>query len=89
VCLDSGRPEGPVELSRASWHGGVKGEELGNRWWDSCLYALGWFADLVRFRVDKPCQFIVYDNGTAGFMGEHSVMDGKSPFSLAVPLFLN
>jgi carnitine O-acetyltransferase len=26
--------------------------------------------------VDKPCQFIVYDNNYAGFMGEHSVMDG-------------
>ncbi|CAE6431865.1 unnamed protein product [Rhizoctonia solani] len=58
MCLDQGRPQGPIELSRASWHGGVKGEELGNRW------------------VDKPCQFIVYDNGEAGFMGEHSVMDG-------------
>ncbi|QRW17279.1 carnitine O-acetyltransferase [Rhizoctonia solani] len=58
VCLDKGRPQGPAELSRASWHGGLKGEELGNRW------------------VDKPCQFIVYDNGEAGFMGEHSVMDG-------------
>ncbi|KAG7094019.1 hypothetical protein E1B28_007643 [Marasmius oreades] len=26
--------------------------------------------------VDKPCQFVVFDNGRAGFMGEHSVMDG-------------
>jgi carnitine O-acetyltransferase len=26
--------------------------------------------------VDKPVQFIVYDNGLAGLMGEHSVMDG-------------
>jgi carnitine O-acetyltransferase len=26
--------------------------------------------------VDKPLQFIVFDNGYAGFMGEHSVMDG-------------
>ncbi|OMH78508.1 Carnitine O-acetyltransferase, mitochondrial [Zancudomyces culisetae] len=25
---------------------------------------------------DKPCQFIVFDNGKAGFMGEHSMMDG-------------
>ncbi|KAG8740550.1 Carnitine O-acetyltransferase mitochondrial [Ceratobasidium sp. 414] len=58
VCLDTSRPEDPVDFSRACWHGGVKGEELGNRW------------------VDKPCQFIVYDNGAAGFMGEHSVMDG-------------
>ncbi|QRV74305.1 carnitine O-acetyltransferase [Ceratobasidium sp. AG-Ba] len=54
VCLDTGCPEDPIEFSRASWHGGARGEELGNRW------------------VDKPCQFIVYDNGRAGFMGEHS-----------------
>ena len=26
--------------------------------------------------VDKPVQFIVFDNGKAGIMGEHSVMDG-------------
>ncbi|KAL9079270.1 MAG: hypothetical protein Q9157_001841 [Trypethelium eluteriae] len=25
---------------------------------------------------DKPCQFIINDNGTSGFMGEHSMMDG-------------
>ncbi|KAG8912783.1 Carnitine O-acetyltransferase mitochondrial [Tulasnella sp. 418] len=25
---------------------------------------------------DKPCQFVIYDNGEAGFIGEHSVMDG-------------
>ncbi|KAF7982583.1 hypothetical protein HWV62_27591 [Athelia sp. TMB] len=26
--------------------------------------------------VDKPVSFVVYDNGLAGIMGEHSVMDG-------------
>ena len=26
--------------------------------------------------VDKPVQFVVFDNGVAGLMGEHSVMDG-------------
>ena len=26
--------------------------------------------------VDKPLEFIIFDNGYAGFMGEHSVMDG-------------
>lgn len=26
--------------------------------------------------VDKPVQFIVFDNGEAGLMGEHSIMDG-------------
>ena len=25
---------------------------------------------------DKPCQFIVFDNGRSGFLGEHSMMDG-------------
>ena len=25
---------------------------------------------------DKPCQFIIFDNGRSGFMGEHSMMDG-------------
>lgn len=25
---------------------------------------------------DKPCQFIVFENGRSGFMGEHSMMDG-------------
>ncbi|KZT43438.1 carnitine acetyl transferase [Sistotremastrum suecicum HHB10207 ss-3] len=58
VCLDSGKPEGIIDFSRALWHGGVHGEELGNRW------------------CDKPCQFIVFENGKAGIMGEHSIMDG-------------
>ena len=26
---------------------------------------------------DKPLQFIINDNGTAGFIGEHSMMDGS------------
>jgi len=25
---------------------------------------------------DKPCQFIVFENGRSGFLGEHSMMDG-------------
>lgn len=32
--------------------------------------------------VDKPVQFIVYDNGAAGIMGEHSVMDGTPTVAL-------
>lgn len=34
------------------------------------------FSVTVSYRVDKPVQFIVFDNGKAGIMGEHSVMDG-------------
>lgn len=40
-------------------------------------------------RVDKPCQFIVFDNGKAGFMGEHSVMDGMSLNSTKLALLIN
>ncbi|EJD41190.1 acyltransferase ChoActase/COT/CPT [Auricularia subglabra TFB-10046 SS5] len=58
VCLDEDKPEGPIDFSRALWHGGKDGKGLENRW------------------VDKPVQFVVYDNCKAGVMGEHSVMDG-------------
>ncbi|KAK5944139.1 Carnitine O-acetyltransferase mitochondrial [Knufia obscura] len=35
-----------------------------------------WHGDGANRWYDKPIQFIVNDNGTAGFMGEHSMMDG-------------
>ncbi|ETI27804.1 hypothetical protein G647_00253 [Cladophialophora carrionii CBS 160.54] len=35
-----------------------------------------WHGDGSNRWYDKPVQFIVNDNGTAGFMGEHSMMDG-------------
>jgi carnitine O-acetyltransferase len=35
-----------------------------------------WHGDGTNRWFDKPLQFIVNDNGTAGFMGEHSMMDG-------------
>src|SRR2546423_3363729 len=35
-----------------------------------------WHGDGNNRWYDKPLQFIVNDNGTAGFMGEHSMMDG-------------
>ncbi|EPQ56572.1 acyltransferase ChoActase/COT/CPT [Gloeophyllum trabeum ATCC 11539] len=61
VCLDTETPSGPIEHSRFLWHGAAPPDgPLGLR--------NRW--------VDKPCQFIVFDNGRAGFMGEHSVMDG-------------
>lgn len=61
LSLETSRPSGPVQHSRALWHGDIVDHipiGLRNRW------------------VDKPVQFIVYDNGLAGLMGEHSVMDG-------------
>ncbi len=36
-----------------------------------------WHGDGQNRWYDKPLQFIVNDNGTSGFMGEHSMMDGK------------
>ena len=35
-----------------------------------------WHGTGINRWFDKPCQFIINDNGTAGFMGEHSMMDG-------------
>ena len=35
-----------------------------------------WTGDGQNRWFDKPCQFIVNDNGTSGFNGEHSMMDG-------------
>jgi len=61
VALDSSHPKDPVHHSRALWHGDVVG---------------GIPVGLRNRWVDKPLQFIIFDNGYAGFMGEHSVMDG-------------
>ncbi|KOC13145.1 carnitine acetyl transferase [Aspergillus flavus AF70] len=36
-----------------------------------------WHGDGANRWYDKPLQFIINDNGTAGFMGEHSMMDGS------------
>jgi carnitine O-acetyltransferase len=35
-----------------------------------------WHGDGSNRWFDKPCQFIINDNGTSGFLGEHSMMDG-------------
>jgi len=35
-----------------------------------------WHGDGRNRWFDKPCQFIVFENGRSGFMGEHSMMDG-------------
>ncbi|KAE9398548.1 carnitine acetyl transferase [Gymnopus androsaceus JB14] len=61
VCLEEGAPSSPEQRSRVLWHGNVsEGQAQG----------------LQNRWVDKPCQFIIYDNMYAGFMGEHSIMDG-------------
>lgn len=41
-----------------------------------------WHGDGANRWYDKPCQFIVNDNGTAGFQGEHSMMDGTTTHRL-------
>ncbi|KAI9478378.1 MAG: acyltransferase ChoActase/COT/CPT [Benjaminiella poitrasii] len=37
-----------------------------------------WHGDGRNRYFDKPLQFIVFENGKAGFMGEHSCMDGTA-----------
>lgn len=64
LCLDTESPEDIVSFSRGLWHGAVRP--------GTGPAALG-----LRNRwVDKPCQFVVFENGRAGIMGEHSIMDG-------------
>ena len=61
ICLDSSQPKDSIHHSRALWHGDV---------------VTGIPVGLRNRWVDKPLQFIVFDNAYAGIMGEHSVMDG-------------
>ncbi|RDB23658.1 Carnitine O-acetyltransferase, mitochondrial [Hypsizygus marmoreus] len=61
INLDDSSPTTPVQHSRTLWHGDVRnGVPVGLR--------NRW--------VDKPVEFIVFDNAVAGILGEHSVMDG-------------
>ncbi|KAG6902596.1 hypothetical protein C0995_014603 [Termitomyces sp. Mi166 len=61
ISLEPYSPSTSEEHSRALWYGSViDGAPTGLR---------------TRW-VDKPIEFIVYDNAVAGLMGEHSVMDG-------------
>ncbi|KNZ74591.1 Carnitine O-acetyltransferase, mitochondrial [Termitomyces sp. J132] len=61
ISLEAYKPSTSLEHSRALWHGSVtEGVPTGLR---------------TRW-VDKPVEFIVYDNVVSGFMGEHSMMDG-------------
>ncbi|TFK85669.1 carnitine acetyl transferase [Polyporus arcularius HHB13444] len=65
LCLDTEPANGMVEFSRNLWHGAVTQQPNGQP-------RLG-----LRNRwMDKPCQFVVLPDGKAGFVGEHSVMDG-------------
>lgn len=41
-----------------------------------------WHGDGCNRWFDKPLQFIINDNGTSGFMGEHSMMDGTTTHRL-------
>lgn len=41
-----------------------------------------WHGDGSNRWFDKPCQFIFNENGTSGFMGEHSMMDGTTTHRL-------
>ncbi|KZV74569.1 acyltransferase ChoActase/COT/CPT [Peniophora sp. CONT] len=61
LCLDTHAPEGIVDHSRQLWHGAFRSSgRMG----------------LEDRWADKPINLVVFDNGQAGIMGEHSVMDG-------------
>ncbi|KAJ7735649.1 acyltransferase ChoActase/COT/CPT [Mycena maculata] len=68
ISFDSSSPITPEHHSRALWHGDV---------------ANGVPVGLQNRWVDKPVQYVVFENGVAGLMGEHSVMDGTPTVRLA------
>ncbi|KAF8141592.1 acyltransferase ChoActase/COT/CPT [Boletus edulis] len=74
VSLDNSTPppENDVDVSRALWHGTLP----------SPTNPTGVSRALSSRYVDKPLQFVVFDNCVAGFMGEHSVMDGTPTIRL-------
>ncbi|KAI6149585.1 acyltransferase ChoActase/COT/CPT [Pisolithus tinctorius] len=70
VSLDDSYPppENEVDVSRALWHGVIG--PTSNKTPPHISRALE-----SRY-VDKPVQFVIFDNGVAGLLGEHSIMDG-------------
>ncbi|KZT67345.1 acyltransferase ChoActase/COT/CPT [Daedalea quercina L-15889] len=64
LCLDTEHAPDIVAHSRLLWHGTLSRTPEPSR------------MGLRNRWMDKPCQFIVTDDGAAGFVGEHSVMDG-------------
>ena len=71
ISLDNGQPNKFEEHSEWLWHGG--------KWKIPHSHA---FLGMRNRWADKPVQFVVYDNGKAGLMGEHSVMDGTPTVTL-------
>ncbi|CDO69773.1 hypothetical protein BN946_scf184766.g18 [Trametes cinnabarina] len=72
LCLDTESAPTLVDHSRVLWHGAVDTQS------GSARPRLG-----LRNRwMDKPCQFVVLADGKAGFVGEHSVMDGTPTVAL-------
>ncbi|CAL1714125.1 unnamed protein product [Somion occarium] len=73
LSLDIEQPTDLVSYSRALWHGSVTPHAGVNN-----KPLLG-----LRNRwVDKPVSFVVFENGKAGILGEHSVMDGTPTVAL-------
>ncbi|CCM01355.1 uncharacterized protein FIBRA_03405 [Fibroporia radiculosa] len=69
LCLDTEHAPDLVSHSRLLWHGAISSSspaEMGLR--------NRW--------MDKPVQFVVMDDGKAGLVGEHSVMDGTPTVNL-------
>ncbi|GBE89636.1 Carnitine O-acetyltransferase, mitochondrial [Sparassis crispa] len=73
VCLDSEPYPSFMDHSRSLWHGAVTPQA------DAPGGAL---LGLRNRWMDKPCQFIVSEDGKAGLLGEHSVMDGTPTVTL-------
>ena len=75
LCLDDGTPVEKAEASEGFWHGCGSAEGGGG-----LVRQVGEGAN--RF-FDKSIQLIVTNNGKAGLLGEHSMMDGMPMLAYA------
>ncbi|KAI0940904.1 hypothetical protein AcV7_003152 [Taiwanofungus camphoratus] len=74
LCLDSERAPTFIEHSRLLWHGAAPLDPAAKPAPEQMGLRNRW--------MDKPVQVVVTDDGKAGLVGEHSVMDGTPTVAL-------
>ncbi|KZT07250.1 carnitine acetyl transferase [Laetiporus sulphureus 93-53] len=74
LCLDTEGAPDFIAHSRLLWHGAVTVPADGVPMAENLGMRNRW--------MDKPLQFVVADDGKAGFVGEHSIMDGTPTVAL-------
>ena len=80
LCLDNAAPTPALQpLAHSATNKSSEGiKEFSERLWKAGGASTG-AAEAANRWWDKPLQWVVFANGEAGFIGEHSCMDGSFP----------